>query len=66
MAQGGQAELRKLESVLARQTGQEESVAISHISPKLSVLLMKGNSAMISNRKPGLGFPSIDMCPVVI
>ena len=57
MAEG---ELRKLGSALARQTGQEEGVAISHIFQKLSVLLIKGNSAMISNREPGLLSSSID------
>ena len=37
-------ELRKLGlgSALARQTGQEEAVTISHLFQKLSVLLMKG------------------------
>ena len=53
-------ELKKLGSALARQTGQEESVAISHIFQRLSVLLVKGNSAMISNREPGLVNSSID------
>ena len=53
-------ELKKLGSALARQTGQQESVAISHIFQRLSVLLVKGNSAMISNREPGLVHSSID------
>ena len=55
-----EGELRKLGSALARQTGQEEGVAISHIFQKLSVLLIKGNSAMISNREPGLVPSCID------
>ena len=47
-------ELRKLGSALARQTGQEEAVAITHLFQKLSVLLMKGNTALINNREPVL------------
>ena len=46
-------ELRKLGSALARQTGQEDSVATGHLFQKLSVLLMKGNTALINNRQPG-------------
>ena len=46
-------ELRKLGSALARQTGQEESTATAHLFQKLSVLLMKGNTALINNRQPG-------------
>ena len=44
-----EAELRKLGSALVRQTGQEEGVATGHLFQKLSILLIKGNSAMISN-----------------
>ena len=55
-----EAELRKLGSALARQTGQEEGVATGHLFQKLSVLLIKGNSAMISNRHPGLEPSQID------
>ena len=55
-----QAELKKLGAALARQTGQEDSVATSHLFQKLSVLLVKGNSAMINNRQPGLVPSSID------
>ena len=49
-----EAELRKLGAALARQTGQEDPVATSHLLQKLSVLLVKGNCAMINNRQPGL------------
>ena len=55
-----EAELRKLGTALARQTGQEDGVATSHIFQKLSVLLVKGNSAMINNRQPCMVAPSID------
>ena len=40
-------ELKMLGSALARQTGQEEDVAMSHLFQKLSVLLMKGNTALV-------------------
>ena len=53
-------ELRKLGSALARQTGQEEAVAIPHLFQKLSVLLMKGNTALINNRQPGLVSSAVD------
>ena len=46
-------ELKKLGSALARQTGQEEGAVISHLFQKLSVLLMKGNTALVNNRQPG-------------
>ena len=58
--QVGEAELRKLGAALARQTGQEDSMATSHLFQKLSVLLVKGNSAMINNRQPGLVPSSVD------
>ena len=53
-------ELRKLGSALARQTGQEEAVAIAHLFQKLSVLLMKGNTALINNRQPGIENCAVD------
>ena len=55
-----EAELKKLGAALARQTGQEDSVATSHIFQKLSVLLVKGNCAMINNRQPGIIPTSVD------
>ena len=53
-------EVRKLGSALARQTGQEEGEAISHLFQKLSVLLIKGNAALDSNREPGQVHSSVD------
>ena len=55
-----EAELKKLGAALARQTGQEDSVATGHLFQKFSVVLVKGNSAMINNRQPGLVPTSID------
>jgi hypothetical protein len=53
-------EVKKLGSALARHTGQVEGVAIGHLFQKLSVLLVKGNSALVSNRMPGNLDPSHD------
>ena len=43
-------EVKKI--ALARQTGQDESQVCSHAISRLSLLLMKGNSAILVNRIP--------------
>ena len=53
------AQVKKMGSALARQTGQEESEAIRHLAQRLSVLLAKGNPALLLNRTPT--FPSSDI-----
>ena len=58
--ESAEKELRKLGSSLTQQTGQEEAVAIPHLFQKLSVLLMKGNTALINNRQPGLVNSTVD------
>ena len=45
-----EAEVRKLGSALGRHTGQEEGEATSQLFQRLSILLMKGNSALFLNR----------------
>ena len=45
-------QIRKLAAALARQTGQEESEATSHLFQKLSILLVKGNASLLLNRIP--------------
>ena len=45
-------EIRKLAAALARQTGQEEKEARSHLFQKLSILLVRGNGALFVNRIP--------------
>ena len=50
----------KLAAALSRQTGEEESVATSHLYQKLSVHLMKGNSALLLNRITNLPETRID------
>ena len=43
-------EVKKLGTALARNTGQEESEAISQLFQKISIILMKGNSNLFVNR----------------
>jgi hypothetical protein len=45
-------ELEKLGRALARHTGQEEGEAVRHLFGRLSILLMRGNAALLSNRIP--------------
>ena len=47
-------------AALSRQTGEEESVATGHLFQKLSVHLMKGNSALLLNRIPTFPNSHID------
>ena len=53
-------QVKKMGFALARHTGQEESVAIRHLAQRLSVLLAKGNAALILNRVPTFPPSSID------
>ena len=53
-------QIRKLAAALSRQTGVEESVATGHLYQKLSVHLMKGNSALLLNRIPTFPNSHID------
>ena len=54
------AEIRKLAAALARQTGQEEKECRSHLLQRLSVLLVRGNSALFVNRIPENNSADID------
>ena len=47
-------EVKKLASALARHTGEEEGETIRKLFVRLSILVMKGNSAILSNRIPSL------------
>ena len=53
-------QVKKIGSALARQTGQDESEAIRHLQQRLSVLLAKGNAALLLNRSPTFPSPEID------
>ena len=46
------AEGKKLAAALARHTGQEEGEACQHLFSRLSILLQKGNAAILLNRIP--------------
>ena len=51
-------EVKKLASALARHTGEDEGGTVRQCFTRLSLLLMKGNAAILSNRIPALP----DMC----
>ena len=46
------AEGKKLAAALARHSGQEEGEACQHLFSRLSILLQKGNAAILLNRIP--------------
>ena len=46
------AEVRKLGSCLARHTGEDETITITHLFQQLSIALVKGNAALMNNRNP--------------
>ena len=53
-------QVTKLGTALARQTGLEESVEVSRLFQRLSLLLVKGNSALFLNRNPSFPDPTTD------
>ena len=53
-------QVTKLGTALARQTGLEESVEVSRLFQRLSLLLVKGNSALFLTRNPSFPDPTID------
>ena len=55
-----QREVKKLESALARHTGQDEAKAVSHLWGRLCILLQRGNAAILGNRIPAQPDPQID------
>jgi hypothetical protein len=54
------AEVQKLAAALARHTGQEEAEACRHLFSRLSILLQRGNAAIIANRIPTFPDAQID------
>ena len=46
------AEVKRMASSLARQTGGEESEVIKHLIQRVAIMLARDNAAMILNRKP--------------
>ena len=53
-------QVKKLAQAVARQTGVDESECCSQATSRLSLLLMKGNSAILINRIPSAPDPVID------
>ena len=53
-----EAELRKLASAMASRSGQEEEEASRHSFNRMSILLMKSNATILSNRIPS--FPNAE------
>ena len=49
-------EVKKIGSALSRHTGSNEGETIKHVIQRISVLLIKGNAALLLNRQPS--FPS--------
>ena len=49
-------EVKKIASALSRHTGTNEGETIKHVIQRISVLLIKGNAALLLNRLPS--FPS--------
>ena len=45
-------QVQKLGRALARQSGEDEDQTVRHLFQKLSLLLMRGNSALLINRVP--------------
>ena len=53
-------QIKKLASAQARQTGEDRGDTIRHLYQKLSVLLTRGNAALLLNRQPAPPSPDID------
>ena len=53
-------QIRKLGQALARASGQEEPEVVHHLFQRLSVLLMRGNAALLINRVPAFPDPEVD------
>ena len=46
------SEIKKLGSALAQHTGEEEITVTLYLFQQLSIALVKGNAALLNNRKP--------------
>ena len=53
-------QIKKLARAQARTTGKDEDEAIRHLFQRLSVLLVKGNAALLVNRIPSHPLPAIN------
>ena len=48
----GEREIRRLVAAKARHNGEEEEQALKNIFTRLSILIMRGNAAILTNRIP--------------
>ena len=55
-----EVQVKRIAQALARQTCREESECVSKATSRLSLLLMKGNAAILTNRIPSAPDPHID------
>ena len=53
-------EVERLGAALIRQSGQNEDEAVRHLWGKLTILLQRGNAAILTNREPDFPAPAID------
>ena len=53
-------QVKKTAFAQARQTGEEQSEATRHLYQKLSILLARGNAALLLNRFLTIASPDID------
>ena len=53
-------QVKKLASAQARQTGEDQGVVTRHLYQRLSVLLTRGNAALLLNRLPTFARPDVD------
>ena len=53
-------QVKKLAGAKARHSGQEEEESLRHAFTSLSILIMKGNSVILSNRIPNFSSSHID------
>ena len=53
-------EIKKLGASMARQIGEDEGQTVNQQFQRISVLLMKGSSALIINRQPQILNPALD------
>ena len=58
--QGAVEQVKKLASAKARHSGQEDEEALRHAFTRLSIILMKGNAAILSNRLPTFSPSNVD------
>ena len=52
--------IRRLARAQARNLGKDEDEATRHLFQRLGVLLVRGNAALLVNRKPNFSPPEVD------